>query len=528
MKEASESGFAAYAATFDVDKTGDQFTAGCFKKSLEEWDGGKNIPVLWNHNTADVNAVVALTSSAVEDDKGLKITAVYRDTEEGKKAASLVKSGAVYQLSIGFEIKDGGKDGDVFKITEAKIREFSLVFAPANDEARIIGAERVEEDAPEPTDDAEEKPADEKPSKPEADTPTSQEEEKPKDEEKNNEEDNTTSTEQEDKEKPVEEKEKNMGNTPVETVETVTVYKEKNFEPRKEKKEEEEALSFGEAFKREFIKSKGTGQMTVKAGMLKVQPNAWTEYSLQTPKSPSRRVVDLFDAHTTDGRPAWSVDFYTSKGAKPFDEGATLPEGLSRVTKQGACQAIGVGSEIGFLLAREIDNYMSNIRRITIDDVTRAVDKMVIDKIKQAATQDMSGKSPIEQISIMCQKVADQTDYRPDAYIISNKTWQYLTSRPFGNIFLTEDNITSVLDPFREARVFVTPLLDAGMIACNSYYGRFIQTYADVAQVHWETKAEKAGSQYLGASKVADFAIASSDGFVYAVPENVPQAAAKG
>jgi len=93
---------------------------------------GKTVPLVWNHNHGDQEAV--LGHALLENrDEGVYAYCKFNDTEAGQHAKELVKHGDVRSLSIyANKLKQIGKD-----VIHGTIRELSLVLAGANPGAFI-------------------------------------------------------------------------------------------------------------------------------------------------------------------------------------------------------------------------------------------------------------------------------------------------------------------------------------------------------------------------------------------------------
>ena len=147
-----------YASTFDRDPDayGDVVAPGAFSKSLERWknlnEQGKYIPLLWAHDTEDPKSNIGRVVDAIEDERGLLVTAEFdAENEKAQYVRKLVQEGRVYQFSFAFEIRDQApvelENG--FKANELRdleLFEVSLVQIPANQHATV---EEVKSDEPE-------------------------------------------------------------------------------------------------------------------------------------------------------------------------------------------------------------------------------------------------------------------------------------------------------------------------------------------------------------------------------------------
>ena len=74
---AGEGVFSGYASTFgNKDLQGDVIAKGAFAETLEkDYAGGAGIPIHWNHQDGKPTDIIGRTLSAVEDEKGLLISA---------------------------------------------------------------------------------------------------------------------------------------------------------------------------------------------------------------------------------------------------------------------------------------------------------------------------------------------------------------------------------------------------------------------------------------------------------------------
>ena len=138
-----------YASTFDRDPDayGDVVKPGAFAKSLERWKSlnaeGKFIPLLWGHDTEDPKSNIGRVVDAVEDERGLLITAEFdADNEKAQYVRKLVQEGRVYQFSFAFEIREQGtielEDGrKANELRDLELFEVSLVQIPANQHATV-------------------------------------------------------------------------------------------------------------------------------------------------------------------------------------------------------------------------------------------------------------------------------------------------------------------------------------------------------------------------------------------------------
>jgi len=137
----SENGeFDGYISTYyDVDSYGTYFLPGAWDKSIERFNAGEVIPVLWSHDrTKPLGKCTELRS----DEKGLwahgKLT---MEDPQAKIAYAHMKDGSVLGLSVGFELDcdalEYNQDLDAYGIADADLMEYSVVVFPANPNAKI-------------------------------------------------------------------------------------------------------------------------------------------------------------------------------------------------------------------------------------------------------------------------------------------------------------------------------------------------------------------------------------------------------
>ena len=101
------------------------------KNAFKENDGCE-VPLIWNHEHNDPNAVLGHAILENRDD-GVYAYGVFNDTEQGRTAKELVKNGDVRSLSIwANQLKQVGSD-----VIHGNIRELSLVLAGANPGAYV-------------------------------------------------------------------------------------------------------------------------------------------------------------------------------------------------------------------------------------------------------------------------------------------------------------------------------------------------------------------------------------------------------
>jgi HK97 family phage prohead protease len=129
--------FSGYAALFDSPSEPLPFTEviarGAFTRSLKSRN---DVKMLWNHDSGQVLASTRSgTLSLVEDERGLKVTAVLPDTTAGRDARELISKGIVDAMSFGFSVPSGGdswsSDGNTRTLKSVRLHEVSVVAWPA-------------------------------------------------------------------------------------------------------------------------------------------------------------------------------------------------------------------------------------------------------------------------------------------------------------------------------------------------------------------------------------------------------------
>lgn len=132
--------FEGYLSTYDdVDSYGTYFMPGAWDRSIERFNSGEVIPVLWSH---DRSKPIGKFTELKSDDKGLwgrgKLT---MEDPQAKIAYAHMKDGSVMGLSVGFELDYDNviynKMLDALGIAEADLFECSVVVFPANTNAKI-------------------------------------------------------------------------------------------------------------------------------------------------------------------------------------------------------------------------------------------------------------------------------------------------------------------------------------------------------------------------------------------------------
>ncbi|MFB7798941.1 HK97 family phage prohead protease [Isoptericola sp. NPDC056134] len=140
-----EGQFSAYASVFgNEDSYGDVVVPGAFEKTLADWAAkDSEIPLLFGHRMDDPDFNIGHVVSAVEDEKGLLVTAQL-DLESPKAAQvyRLLKGRRIDQMSFAYDVIDGGAvkhdEQSVYELRELKLYEVSVVPIGANQETEIL------------------------------------------------------------------------------------------------------------------------------------------------------------------------------------------------------------------------------------------------------------------------------------------------------------------------------------------------------------------------------------------------------
>jgi HK97 family phage major capsid protein/HK97 family phage prohead protease len=121
----------------NIDSAGDIIAPGAFAASLADHKAAGTWPaLLWQH---DMREPIGVIDSLYETPAGLAIKGrLDLNVRRGAEAHSLIKSGAIKGLSIGFRTIDATRDArGVRKITKAYLGEISIVSLAANQKAMV-------------------------------------------------------------------------------------------------------------------------------------------------------------------------------------------------------------------------------------------------------------------------------------------------------------------------------------------------------------------------------------------------------
>lgn len=135
-----------YASTWirEPDSWGDIVAKGAFAESIAKIKAeNKTIPLLWGHQSEDLNSYIGTVTNLEEDDHGLKFEAVFDDTSEAQRARELAMDGRLAKFSFAYDVLDQAtvdlEDGtQANELRKLDIHEVSLVFYPANRDTSVV------------------------------------------------------------------------------------------------------------------------------------------------------------------------------------------------------------------------------------------------------------------------------------------------------------------------------------------------------------------------------------------------------
>jgi uncharacterized protein len=143
LTQASEAGFfEGYASLFSVvDSGGDLVMPAAFAASLRK-RGPAGVKMLWQHKSSEP---IGVWTEIAEDARGLKVKGqLDLSVARAREALSLLRSGAVDGLSIGFRTRraTSDKQNGVRRLLEVDLWEISIVTFPMLAQARIEAVKR--------------------------------------------------------------------------------------------------------------------------------------------------------------------------------------------------------------------------------------------------------------------------------------------------------------------------------------------------------------------------------------------------
>lgn len=131
---AEDGTISGYASRFgEVDMGGDTIPKGAFSRSISS---GRKLKMLWNH---DPSQPIGVWSDVKEDEIGLRVTGrIDLNVQQGRETYSLIKSGAVDGMSIGYRTVRARKSDDGARVLEeVDLWEVSIATFPMQLTARV-------------------------------------------------------------------------------------------------------------------------------------------------------------------------------------------------------------------------------------------------------------------------------------------------------------------------------------------------------------------------------------------------------
>lgn len=127
----SDGSFSGYAYVWASEYSDERIQPGAFVDTLSKHD----VKMLWQH---EVECPIGVWHEIVEDEKGLFVRGqLDMNTEKGRETASLMASGAVNGLSLGYITETGVKESGKLTSTKIRLFEISVVTFPAMEEAVV-------------------------------------------------------------------------------------------------------------------------------------------------------------------------------------------------------------------------------------------------------------------------------------------------------------------------------------------------------------------------------------------------------
>ena len=126
----------------NVDLHGDRVIPGAFAGVVEAFNAGeKSIPVVWSHNTYDLDGFLGDVVALEETDEGLKATMQFdMEDAKGAKAYRLLKGGRVKQYSFAYDVLVSEEVDGVTALAAPDVFEVGPTMYGANPESRTLAA----------------------------------------------------------------------------------------------------------------------------------------------------------------------------------------------------------------------------------------------------------------------------------------------------------------------------------------------------------------------------------------------------
>lgn len=135
--------FVAYASVFgNVDSYGDIVERGAFANTLKEWaQADSQLPVLWGHDMSSPFSNIGHVVEAVEDEKGLRVTAQLDLADKtAEQVYRLLMGKRVNQMSFAYDVLNAPEQNEAGAnlLKELKLYEVSVVPIGANQETEVL------------------------------------------------------------------------------------------------------------------------------------------------------------------------------------------------------------------------------------------------------------------------------------------------------------------------------------------------------------------------------------------------------
>jgi HK97 family phage prohead protease len=142
VKSLTGGGFEGHGSVFgNVDLGGDVVMKGAFGRTLSEHKSRNKFPLMFRDH--DPRHVPGKWTAMHEDETGLYVKGEFVDTPLGNETRTLLKSGAISGLSIGYSIPKGGseyRDDGARLLKHVDLWEVSVVSLPMNQLAEVEAA----------------------------------------------------------------------------------------------------------------------------------------------------------------------------------------------------------------------------------------------------------------------------------------------------------------------------------------------------------------------------------------------------
>ena len=135
-----------YASTWVriPDASGDVVKRGAFSDYIKEFNReGRKIPLLFNHDSSNLDHYIGTVYRLEEDANGLLFEASFDGTLEAQKVRMLVKTGRIHGVSFAYDILEQGSvrlanGKKANELRKLNVHEVSLTPYPSNRTATVI------------------------------------------------------------------------------------------------------------------------------------------------------------------------------------------------------------------------------------------------------------------------------------------------------------------------------------------------------------------------------------------------------